>query len=334
MKYIMRPDGSFISEDELYHWGLFKSKPREDHKYIKREWKNGRWKYYYDVETAKKDTAANIKNNADKTVSNTLSSMTKTVNNKINAVIDKGKSILNKIYSDPNNMYYMNSNTYNEKMAKVKESKEWKDIVAKQDPEYIKKNEDGTTTYLIDDYVVKKKHPVLDIASDVAAGRKVDINEITKDSTVAALRDYAVGAINVGMIAVGVVTTALTEKFKFQQGTYNDEVKALTTTITNGSKYAKQMVGSAQAISEGSVEEGLQLLNQGKKVAAKTNASGAVKSINEGNVIKAAQVILESDAVRSTVGSNEYYQLAEQTLGGLSDEEIAALSLLLRQMRA
>lgn len=32
--------------DYLYHW-LKKGEQKEDHKYIRREWKNGRWVYYY-----------------------------------------------------------------------------------------------------------------------------------------------------------------------------------------------------------------------------------------------------------------------------------------------
>ena len=48
--YILTSDGSFISEDEyLQHWGLKKGEAKEDHKYIKREWKNGRWQYYYET---------------------------------------------------------------------------------------------------------------------------------------------------------------------------------------------------------------------------------------------------------------------------------------------
>lgn len=42
---------------ELYHWGLNKGKPREDHKYIKREWKKGKWVYTYPVDNSKKKPA-------------------------------------------------------------------------------------------------------------------------------------------------------------------------------------------------------------------------------------------------------------------------------------
>lgn len=33
--------------DELYHFGIRKGWTKKNHKYIKREWKNGRWVYYY-----------------------------------------------------------------------------------------------------------------------------------------------------------------------------------------------------------------------------------------------------------------------------------------------
>lgn len=51
--YIITSDGSFVSEDEyLQHWGIKKGDERPDHKYSRREWKNGRWVYYYDLPTA------------------------------------------------------------------------------------------------------------------------------------------------------------------------------------------------------------------------------------------------------------------------------------------
>lgn len=46
--YILTSDGGFVSEDELYHWGTKKGEQKKDHKYISREWKNGRWVYTYE----------------------------------------------------------------------------------------------------------------------------------------------------------------------------------------------------------------------------------------------------------------------------------------------
>lgn len=39
---------------ELYHAWLKKGEQSENHKYIRREWKNGRWVYYYDSDTSAK----------------------------------------------------------------------------------------------------------------------------------------------------------------------------------------------------------------------------------------------------------------------------------------
>lgn len=319
-------------DNELIHWGLKKGQARKEHKYIKREWKNGRWRYYYDWDELKKDTKENIKNTANKTTEKTLANTTKVVNKNANTLIDKAKKVLNDLFTDPDNMYYMNKTNYHEKMAKVKESAEWKEIVASNDPEYVKKNADGTTTYLIDDYVVKKKHPVLDIASDIAAGRKADINAITKESTVAAIRDYGVAAVNMGMLATGIVAKALTEKFKFQQGTYEDDIQSLTSTINQGVDYAKEITDEAPTVSRNTVEQTADMIKVVKTVDSKTNATDTIKSINDGNVVKAAQVIMESETMQNALGSNEYYRMAESTLSNLSEEEIAALSLLLRQM--
>lgn len=35
------------NSEYLQHWGSLKGRQRKNHKYIKREWKNGRWVYYY-----------------------------------------------------------------------------------------------------------------------------------------------------------------------------------------------------------------------------------------------------------------------------------------------
>lgn len=47
-------DALYHSDDELYHAWLSKGKQAEKHKYIKREWKNGKWQYYYNDDTSTK----------------------------------------------------------------------------------------------------------------------------------------------------------------------------------------------------------------------------------------------------------------------------------------
>ena len=49
--YYLGPDGNVYSEEELCHW-----------KYIKREKVNGKWKYYYDKDSAKKNVGNAISN--------------------------------------------------------------------------------------------------------------------------------------------------------------------------------------------------------------------------------------------------------------------------------
>ena len=302
-------------DDELMHW-----------KYVKKQKVNGKWRYWYDWDSAKVDakTAATAK--ADKAASVVLDDVNEAAKG-INSLVDKAKAVINKLYDDPNNKYDLNSGSYAKKIEQVKETKEWKDIVARKDPEYVKTNEDGSTTYKIDEYVVKKKHPELDIISDIVSGRKVDINEITKDSVVAGIKDYAIGSIRGGMLAIGVVSTVLTEKFKLQQGSYDDEIAQLTKTAERGADYVKTTIDTASDISPEDIERMAAAVKKGSMVAE------ATRSINEGNVIKAAQVIMESEQMKTIVGENEYYKMMESTLTNLSEDEIAALNLLLKQMR-
>lgn len=57
-KYILTSDG------ELYHGWLKKGEQSEDHKYIRREWKNGRWVYYYE-DDPKNQLGSNFRTTAE-----------------------------------------------------------------------------------------------------------------------------------------------------------------------------------------------------------------------------------------------------------------------------
>lgn len=174
-------------------------------KYIKREKKpNGKWRYYYDKDALKKDL----------------------------------KDKFNSIYNDPNNIYDMDSSNYDEKMKQLANSKEWQDIVKRRDPEYVRTTPDGKTKYLIDDYLVKKKHPTLDVIDDLGAGRKISLNKIDTKTLVAGGKDYIKSAQHL----LGLAAMALTEKFKFQQGTYKKEQKALADKIDSGSTFVSQFL--------------------------------------------------------------------------------------------
>lgn len=364
---LMHSEETF-GDDELMHW-----------KYIKREKVGNKWKYYYDRDSVKADAKNKTIEAANKATDKVLSK-TNDAAKGLNTIVDKAKAVINKLYDDPNNMYDVTSSSYNQKKAKIEQTDEWKDIVKRKDSEYVKKNEDGSTTYLIDDYIVKKKHPVLDVVSDIVSGRKVDINEITKESTVAGLKDYANSYIRTGMLAVGVVSTFLTEKFKLQQGSYDDEIREFTRTAEQGADYVKNIVDSASQVSTDDVKKvvkATQTVQSGDaveaaKIVADTEfvrkafesddsykaakealeniskedlekATAAIhkgqmvaeasRSINEGNVIRAAQIMLGSDMAKEALGDNEYYKQTERALSSLSEEEIAALNLLLKQAR-
>lgn len=163
-------------------------------KYIKRERVNGKWKYYYDTGAKIRDT----------------------------------KSVLNKVRDA--NPYAVTEKTYDAKMAALMKTKEWQDIVARNDPEYVKVMEDGTKKYLVDDYLVKKKHPGLDLLDDFANGRDPSINKVNKDTVLAGANDYIRAAKNVAMVAAKV----LTEKFKYQQGSYKDTKQQMQSSATQG----------------------------------------------------------------------------------------------------
>lgn len=332
-----------VGDDEIFHW-----------KYIKREkLPNGKWRYYYDWDELKDDA----KKTVDKTTDSVLSKANE-VSKKLNSVVDKAKSAINNFFDDPDNKFDISSSSYAKKVAEIKETKEWKDIVARGDKEYVKKNADGTTTYLIDDYIVDKKHPVLDALSDIAAGRTVSINEITKESTIAGLKDQAMSCLRTGMMAVSVMSTFLTEKFKLQQGSYDEQVETMMDTARDGEAYINDIMDvvannkdKVSTLADGLLEiakstsdSAVTTLSDAassidpevvkRMVSAMSDSVETKKSIDEGNVVKAAQVIMQSDLLQQTLGDNEYYKMCENTLSSLSPEEIAALNLLLKQLRS
>ena len=332
-----------VGEDEIFHW-----------KYIKREkLPNGKWRYYYDLEELKNDA----KKTVDKTTDSVLGKANE-ISKKLNSVVDKAKSAINNFFDDPDNKYDISSSSYAKKVAEIKETKEWKDIVERGDKEYVKKNADGTTTYLIDDYIVDKKHPILDALGDIAAGRKVSVNEITKESTIAGLKDQAMSCLRTGMMAVSVMTTFLTEKFKLQQGSYDEQVETMMDTARDGEAYINDIMDVVANNKDkvSTLADGLLEIAKSTSDSAVTTLSDAAssidpevvkrmvtamsdsvetkKSIDEGNVVKAAQVIMQSELLQQTLGDNEYYKMCENTLSSLSPEEIAALNLLLKQLRS
>lgn len=246
-----------------------------------------------------------------------------------NKAVDKTKEAINKLYDDKSNVFDINRYNYNDKIKKVAETDEWKAIVARQDPEYVRKNADGTTSYLIDDYVAKKKMPVIDVLDDIISERPITVNKIEKDAIVAGIKAKFFGTLSIGMIGVGVVTKALLAKSKFQQGSYDDEIKRTVDNVSAGKEYVERSfsIANGTKVTDEDIKNVVGLVQ--KSADSMSKAKNANSNINEGKVIEAAQILLNSSAIPDSVKSNEAYTKAESVLSGLSEEEMAMLNLLI-----
>lgn len=246
-----------------------------------------------------------------------------------NKAVDKTKEVINKLYDDKSNVFDINRYNYNDKIKKVAETDEWKAIVARQDPEYVRKNADGTTSYLIDDYVAKKKMPVIDVLDDIISERPITVNKIEKDAIVAGIKAKFFGTLSIGMIGVGVATKALLAKSKFQQGSYDDEIKRTVDNVSAGKEYVERSFSLANGtkVTDEDIKNVVSLVQ--KSADSMSKAKNANSNINEGKVVEAAQILLNSSAIPDSVKSNEAYAKAESVLSGLSEEEMALLNLLI-----
>lgn len=347
---------------------------RKDHKYVARVplgVKNGKtsWRYFYtneewqayksgnktgtNVDTSKvKDTDKNVldslrsgiksmsdssKDKVDTFFKNVGVGLEKELyktTGRLDKIVNTTKKVASEIYDDKNNVYDVNTSNYDEKIKKIAETPEWKAIVARKDPEYIRKNSDGTNTYLIDDYLVKKKKPVLDVVDDIVNNRPITINKIEKDAMVASLKEQVFGKISLGVLAVNVVSKALLEKSKLFQGTYNDEVKDMKTTIEAGKDYVSKTVDAAkESASTGQVTITDEDVADVVKYLENTNLANTIKdakkAVDEEKVIQAAKIIMASDSIPTNVKESDYFKLTEASLSNLSEEEIVMLNILI-----
>lgn len=216
----------------LAHWGLKKGAQKDKHKYVARvELPDGKYRYFYTLA----EYAAYLKDEAK----NAWDNKEKIMEDKLNEGVKKAEGLYNKINKE--NKYMTDDYNYDRKIEQIKNTKEWQDIVKRNDPEYTKINkETGEKTYDIDSYLAKKKHPGLDAADDIIMGRPVKLNKLDKEALTAGAADY--GKTYVTMAAIG--TKFLLEKFKFSQGSYKEEKQAAydyaTTTGKNAMKTANQ----------------------------------------------------------------------------------------------
>ena len=253
---------SRVYDNFLMHW-----------KYIKREKVGDKWKYTYkdDLKTAANAATAKVKN-APKAASAKIAANTEKVKNSITAMIgqqkanakeavkaapkkvaaatDKVVQKSTKVANEVGKKVMKNVNDYYEKdiyetgphnidakKKEIEKTAEWQKIVKEENPEYVKKNADGSKEYLIDDYLVKKKHPTLDVIDDLGNGREISVNQIDADALAAGAKDYVDTAVQM----LGLVSYGLKTKFKLSQGSYKEELKAASETIENGAKYCNDI---------------------------------------------------------------------------------------------
>ena len=253
---------SRVYDNFLMHW-----------KYIKREKVGDKWRYTYkdDLKTAANAATAKVKN-APKAASAKIAANTEKVKNSITSMIgqqkanakeavkaapkkaadaadkvvqkstkvanDVGKKVMKNVndYYEKN-IYETGSHNIDAKKKEIEKTAEWQKIVKEENPEYVKKNADGSKEYLIDDYLVKKKHPTLDVIDDLGNGREISVNRIDADALAAGAKDYVDSAVQM----LGLVSYGLKTKFKLSQGSYKEELKAASETIENGAKYCNDM---------------------------------------------------------------------------------------------
>lgn len=220
--------------DYLSHgWFNKKGKEKEDHKYIdKYKSKKGNWVYVYKEKLK----------NAGKKIVDTIKQLPYKAVETMNKGYKKVESTLDKTFA--NNKYSMNQWNYDRKVKEVEKEPEWQEIKAKKNPEYCKKvtDENGNQTwkYDIDGYIMKKKHPVLDMMDDVINGRDLSINEIGLDTLLAGAEDY----LQAGIAYVGLRATILSTLIKYKQGSYGDQQEQLEQTIQNGAKVVNELATS------------------------------------------------------------------------------------------
>ena len=319
---------SRVYDNFLMHW-----------KYIKRNKVGDKWQYTYkdDLKTATNAATAKIKN-APKAASAKIAANTEKVKNSITAMIgqqktkveeavkaapkkaadaadkvvqkstkvanDVGKKVMKNVndYYEKN-IYETGSHDIDAKKKEIEKTAEWQKIVKEENPEYVKKNADGSKEYLIDDYLVKKKHPTLDVIDDLGNGREISVNQIDADALAAGAKDYVDTAVQM----LGLVSYGLKTKFKLSQGSYKEELKAASETIENGAKYCNDIYKESKTTYK-------DLEKNAGNIPANVDVK-ALESITMTAVTKAAaETIKENakDAVKDAVNEAVSERLDEQ----------------------
>lgn len=253
------------------------------------------------------DTVEKVKDNIEDAIDKTTNSVKETVKATPKAVTsaadkvvqkttkvanDTGKKVVEKAtdYYDKN-VYETDNYNIDTKKEQIKLTEEWKKIVENEDPEYVKKNADGTKTYLLDEYLVKKKHPTIDIIDDIGSGRDISVNKLDVDALAAGAKDY----VDTAVMMVGLVSYALMTKFKISQGSYKEEMKQAAATIERGAQYCSDLYTEVD-VAYKDLKENAGKIPQNVDTKALEGIAMAVVTEAASEVLKEAT----KDAVRNT----------------------------------
>lgn len=220
---------------ELYHF-VFGKKSNQDHKYVAKVQEGKRTRYFYsdaEYRAYKSGNKPNLIDQAKNKLQNTANNIKQTVNDK--------KTEVKKAFSSEN-MYNSNKWNYENQKQRVTDTKEWKDIVRNKDPEYTYRDSEGKTKYNYDQYLLNKKHPILDVAQDWMMGRKASINKVTPQSLAAGLKDYhtmAVNTVNNILTVGGGITIAMLMN---NQGSFEEKKQEVRKSVKETGEAAEAAV--------------------------------------------------------------------------------------------
>lgn len=241
-----------------------------------------------------------IKTEIDKSVDKTVD----TVKTSIGNTYDATNKYLNE--GDRTNIYDINSQNYDENIEKIKKTPEWQKIVETKDPEYVRLKPDGTYEYKIDDYIVKKKHPVLDVMDDVINYRNIDTNEFDKKAMLAGIKDYAVAARDSVAISLGAIGMFAMAKFKQQQGSYDDEIEQMKTAVENGKTQVDAVMKTMNDLPSAAVTTDVTAVAQTVlSTAAKSSDNNQNGQVNNEEIIKLAMQAVNGVANSQDAQINE-----------------------------
>lgn len=113
---------------ELYH-AVKKGKPRNDHKYIKREWKGNKWVYYYDLPSAQNKSVMQQPKAKQKSANKPTNKQASTLKQNI----DKGKNTVKSILSSSTNASGKKPEVIKQRMTEAKQLIESKVFGRKQE---------------------------------------------------------------------------------------------------------------------------------------------------------------------------------------------------------